>query len=58
MITCGLARGTNRDYEQGRQSPTLASAGKLRALGVRVDALLADGQGTGRARRKRKKGGK
>jgi transcriptional regulator with XRE-family HTH domain len=39
----GLARGTIRDYEQGKRKPTLESAAKLAdALGVSVDELVKD----------------
>jgi transcriptional regulator with XRE-family HTH domain len=38
--TSGLARGTVRDYEQGKRKPTLESAVQLaRALGVGVEVL-------------------
>jgi transcriptional regulator with XRE-family HTH domain len=39
----GLARGTIRDYEQGKRGPTLDSAAKLAAaLGLSVDELVSD----------------
>jgi transcriptional regulator with XRE-family HTH domain len=54
--TSGLARGTIRDYEQGKRKPTLESASKLAgALGVSLDELTGDGGQAEKPKRKREK---
>jgi transcriptional regulator with XRE-family HTH domain len=51
-----LARGTIRDYEQGKRQPTLQSAAKLAAaLGVYLDALATAGASAARRPTRNKK---
>lgn len=55
--TCGLARGTLRDYEQGLRMPTLESAVKLAtALGTDCRAFAECMTDSGAAKVKRPRG--